>query len=297
MSAYSNYGMALAGYVVERASGLPFAAYVRERILVPLGMAHTTFEQPLPPSLAPLMAKSYSNKDAAPLPFVEVIHAAPAGALAATGADMGRFMLALFGGGTLDGQQVLAAATLARMMAPVVVDPDGQHGARVLREPRRRAAAARARRRHDDVQQPALAFTRAAPRPVRFVRRRRDRSRVERAAARGPAALRAGGGGRRGLGGGREGGGRGNRGPGRAGRRPCRGQCRGRVSGHPPRRLDVRALRRAPVADHHPRQRRRDPDRRGGAAVREGEAAAARPAGGGDLSRREGARAGLHARP
>ena len=128
VSAYSNYGMALAGYVVERASGLPFAAYVRERILVPLKMAHTTFEQPLPPSLAPLMAKSYSKKDAAPLPFVEVIHAAPAGALAATGADMGRFMLALFGGGTLDGQQVLAAATLARMMAPVVVTPTGSMG-------------------------------------------------------------------------------------------------------------------------------------------------------------------------
>jgi CubicO group peptidase (beta-lactamase class C family) len=128
VSAYSNYGAALAGYVVERASGVPFAVYVRERILRPLGMDHTTFEQPLPPSLAPLMAKSYRDNNAVALPFVEVIHAAPAGALAATGADMGRFMLALFGGGTLEGQQVLGAATLAQMMAPVVVTPTGSMG-------------------------------------------------------------------------------------------------------------------------------------------------------------------------
>jgi CubicO group peptidase (beta-lactamase class C family) len=126
--AYSNYGMALAGYVVERASGIPFATYVRERILRPLGMAHSTFEQPLPPALAPLMARGYPSREAAPLPFVETIPAAPAGALAASGADMGRFMLALLGGGTLDGARVLAPATLARMMAPAVVTPTGGMG-------------------------------------------------------------------------------------------------------------------------------------------------------------------------
>jgi CubicO group peptidase (beta-lactamase class C family) len=128
LPAYSNYGMALAGYVVERAAGIPFARYVQERILRPLGMDHTTFEQPLPPALAPLMARGYPSREAAPLPFIETIHAAPAGALAASGADMGRFMLALLGGGTLAGARVLAPATLARMMAPVVVTPTGSMG-------------------------------------------------------------------------------------------------------------------------------------------------------------------------
>src|SRR6185369_15089245 len=46
--AYSNYGAALAGYIVERVSGLPFNQYIEENIFKPLGMTHSTFAQPLP---------------------------------------------------------------------------------------------------------------------------------------------------------------------------------------------------------------------------------------------------------
>ena len=35
---YSNHGYALAAYVVEEVSGLPFDQYVAEQILQPLGM-------------------------------------------------------------------------------------------------------------------------------------------------------------------------------------------------------------------------------------------------------------------
>ncbi len=46
--AYSNYGTALAGYIVQRVSGEPYARYIENHILRPLGMAHSTFDQPLP---------------------------------------------------------------------------------------------------------------------------------------------------------------------------------------------------------------------------------------------------------
>ncbi len=46
--AYSNYGITLIGYIVQRLSGEPFAAYVQHHIFTPLGMSHSTFEQPLP---------------------------------------------------------------------------------------------------------------------------------------------------------------------------------------------------------------------------------------------------------
>lgn len=41
---YSNYGFAILGQVVARASGRPYAEYVREQILKPLGMNSSTFE-------------------------------------------------------------------------------------------------------------------------------------------------------------------------------------------------------------------------------------------------------------
>jgi len=46
--AYSNYGMALAGYIVERAAGKLYADYVAEHILQPLGMVHATFKATAP---------------------------------------------------------------------------------------------------------------------------------------------------------------------------------------------------------------------------------------------------------
>lgn len=116
--AYSNYGVALAGYIVERVSGEPYAAYIQRHILNPLGMNHSTFQQPLPATLAPLMAKGYRTSDTPPLGFFETISDSPAGALSATGADMGRFIRALMNGGDLDGIRILPKVRLDEMMVP-----------------------------------------------------------------------------------------------------------------------------------------------------------------------------------
>ena len=55
-TSYSNYGAALAGYIVERVSGMPFADYTEQRLFRPLGMTSSTFRAPLPPALASRMA-------------------------------------------------------------------------------------------------------------------------------------------------------------------------------------------------------------------------------------------------
>jgi CubicO group peptidase (beta-lactamase class C family) len=126
--AYSNYGVSLAGYVVERVAGMPYADYVRTRILAPLEMRHSTFEQPIPGALAPLMARGYRRADEPPLPFTETTATSPAGALATTGADMGRFLRAILGGGALDGVRVLRAESLARLMGPEIETRAGRMG-------------------------------------------------------------------------------------------------------------------------------------------------------------------------
>lgn len=91
--AYSNYGAALAGYIVERVSGQPYEAYVERNILKPLGMDHSTMVQPLPKTLQPLMSHGYQVASRSPKPF-ELISTPPAGSLSSTGEDMARFMIA-----------------------------------------------------------------------------------------------------------------------------------------------------------------------------------------------------------
>lgn len=91
--AYSNYGAALAAYIVQRISKQPFDDYIEANVLTPLRMRQSTFRQPLPKGLAGDMAKSYSSAGGAPIPF-ELVNPAPAGSLSATGLDMARFMIA-----------------------------------------------------------------------------------------------------------------------------------------------------------------------------------------------------------
>ena len=91
--AYSNYGTALAAYIVARASGQDFDDYLEQNIFRPLGMTRSTFRQPLPEPLKPLMSKGYSVASGEPKPF-EIVGPAPAGSLSATGADMAKFMIA-----------------------------------------------------------------------------------------------------------------------------------------------------------------------------------------------------------
>src|SRR6266705_1433946 len=111
---YSNYGFTLAGYIVERVSGEKFERYVENHILKPLGMNNSTFDQPLPPQLAPQMSKGYLSASKKPRDF-EWVQAAPAGALTTTAADMTRFMLAFLQDGAVDGVSILKPETVRQM--------------------------------------------------------------------------------------------------------------------------------------------------------------------------------------
>jgi hypothetical protein len=111
---YSNYGLSLAGYIVERVSGEPFDKYIAAHILEPLRMEHSTFAQPLPPALEPAMSKGYVATAQGAKSF-EFVQAAPAGSLSTTGADMTRFMLALLADGTLDGVTILKPESVRAM--------------------------------------------------------------------------------------------------------------------------------------------------------------------------------------
>ena len=128
LTAYSNYGAVLAGYIVERVSGQPFDQYVADHIFKPLGMDHSTFAQPLPASLAANMSVGYrSASDKKTIPF-EAIEVGPAGSLSATGTDMAHFMLAHLDDGQYNGATLLSPEMIALMHSPQRAMAPGMNG-------------------------------------------------------------------------------------------------------------------------------------------------------------------------
>ena len=100
VTAYSNYGTSLAGYIIERVAERDFAAYMQENILDPLKMNLSSFQADYSDlsTITNHKSKSYVKaKDH----FEEVdwsyVNDAPAGALNTTVHDMAKFMLAHLG--------------------------------------------------------------------------------------------------------------------------------------------------------------------------------------------------------
>ena len=112
--AYSNYGATLAGYIVERVSGIPFDDYVEKNIFLPLGMTHTSFRQPLPAALKPMISNGYALGSGDSKPY-EIIAAEPAGSSATSAEDISHFMLAHLQNGEYNGVHILKPETVELM--------------------------------------------------------------------------------------------------------------------------------------------------------------------------------------
>lgn len=89
---YSNYGTALAGYIVERVSGIPFYEYAEKHVFKPLGMNKTTLHQPAPKHIMDNMVTGYTVEDGEFLPgSYEFMKRYPDGVGISTAADMATF--------------------------------------------------------------------------------------------------------------------------------------------------------------------------------------------------------------
>lgn len=94
-TAYSNYGYALAGYLVELASGMPYADYVQQHIFAPLGMSGSTVAEPTPKAIDADVATGYRwDGSQQVVPPADYGPEPPAGdGNIATPDDMGRYLL------------------------------------------------------------------------------------------------------------------------------------------------------------------------------------------------------------
>jgi CubicO group peptidase (beta-lactamase class C family) len=94
--AYSNYGVALAAYVVEQIAGIPFNDYLDENIFGRLGMHQTTFRQPAGFVITENKSRGHVFRQGKLVsPFDEFVIPYPAGSAVSSAHDMIIFMNAL----------------------------------------------------------------------------------------------------------------------------------------------------------------------------------------------------------
>lgn len=133
---YSNVGYGLLGYLVERISGTPFAHYCADKILGPLGMERSGFllaevdtarhargytwshDGTMSELVDPAWTPPGDTTQGVLVPRCLYSFATPPDGLLRTSAiELGRFLAAFSNGGYLDGQRILATATVEMMLS------------------------------------------------------------------------------------------------------------------------------------------------------------------------------------
>ena len=129
---YSNVGPSIAGQIVATVAGVDFARYQQEHILLPMGMASSSFVRDGIPR--PRLAKSsmqvadgrggFAEREAPVFDLGTI----PAGNLFTTAEDLARFVSMLAAGGTAHGKQIVSKATLGQMWTPQLIHDETGFG-------------------------------------------------------------------------------------------------------------------------------------------------------------------------
>ena len=114
VSVYSDYGIALAGHVIEKASGERYQDYIQSHILTPLGMTQSGLVLTQEKSLNFAMPGASNSENYPPADF-NYSNFAPATEIHASASDIAKFMMMQLGGGSFGGAQILKPETTTLM--------------------------------------------------------------------------------------------------------------------------------------------------------------------------------------
>ena len=134
---YQNVMYALAGVVVERASGMPWDAFIRSRIFTPLGMTESEA----------LVSEVIGKRDVAvphaalrdtvrTVPIRSTDLVAPAGSVWSSVSDMSRWMRFMLDSGRVGAKRLITPATFREIVAPQIRVPSDQYPALELAQPK-----------------------------------------------------------------------------------------------------------------------------------------------------------------
>ena len=114
ISTYDTYGITLAGYLVEKVSGLSYEDYLKRHILEPLDMHRSGIL--VPPALEGDVATGYGFAGHWEAARWEFMNTDPASTVNSTVTEMARFAIMLLEDGRYDGRRVLSEASARAML-------------------------------------------------------------------------------------------------------------------------------------------------------------------------------------
>ncbi|MFF2531752.1 serine hydrolase [Brevibacillus sp. NPDC058079] len=110
---YDNTGFLLAGYAVEKASGVPYNEYMDEKVFKPLGMTSSSVR--FKPELLKRMAAHY-GPNGEPHPADGFLPTdGPQGSILSTGEDMAKYMIMHLQNGKFDGKEIVSQKSMDLM--------------------------------------------------------------------------------------------------------------------------------------------------------------------------------------
>ena len=124
---YSNLAYAVAGMIVEQASGVGWAEYLQRNIFDPLGMSASSVDKNVD-GLAVGYGRRRPDGSRAVNPFIDARGLAAATGLTSTVDDMARFVSAQFRKGRRGGAQILSAGSLREMHRIRVLESNWTQG-------------------------------------------------------------------------------------------------------------------------------------------------------------------------
>jgi len=118
---YSGGGLTIMQLALTDLTGVPFAELLRQKVLDPLGIASSTYEQPLPNALAPRAARAHNGAGLSKGAPWHVYPELAAAGLWTTPSDLARFVIEVQKAYRGPAGAVLTQASAREMIAPVGV--------------------------------------------------------------------------------------------------------------------------------------------------------------------------------
>jgi len=119
--AYLNEGYILLGAIIEKASGVPYPEYVEEKILTPLHMYRSSFEEDDVEGdedlAVPYITNSVGGKVATRYPYGQMISD---GGLMSSASDMAKYLQMLLHKGVYDDNRLASEESIEEMMSPKI---------------------------------------------------------------------------------------------------------------------------------------------------------------------------------